>query len=167
MQAALPRNAIVAADMTMPAYFGSQMYQAFEPRSWLGPHGFGALGYALPAGIGAKIGAPDRPVAVLAGDYGFQYTMQELAVAVQYSLPMPIVIWNNEGLFAIEEEMVKRQISPIAVRCHNPDFCRLAEAMGASSACPQSYDELESAIEAALSRDRPTVIEVKSNAITH
>ena len=167
MRAALPRNAIVATDMTMPAYFGSQIYQAFESRSWLGPHGFGTLGYALPAGIGAKIGAPDRPVAVLVGDYGFQYTMQELAVAVQYSLPMPIVIWNNESLLAIEEEMVKRQISPIAVRCHNPDFCRLAEAMGASSACPQSYDELEKAIEAALGHDRPTVIEVKSNAIAN
>ena len=86
---------------------------------------------------------------------------------MQYSLPMPIIIWNNESLLAIEEEMVKRQISPIAVRCHNPDFCRLAEAMGASSARPQTFDELEIAIKAALGHDRPTVIEVKSNAIAN
>ncbi len=161
----LPKNAILATDMTMPAYFGSQVFDCYQPRTWLHPNGFGTLGYALPAGIGAKFGSPSRPVAVLAGDYGFQYTMQELSVAVQQKLPIPIVLWNNNSLYAIEDSMIQREIPPVAVHCDNPDFCGLANAMHAYAARPKSYSELIAELQQALTRDGPTLIEVDTNEI--
>ncbi len=160
-----PRNAILASDMTMPAYLGSQVYKTYEPRSWLHPNGFGTLGYALPAAIGAKFGAPERPVAALAGDYGFQFTMQELAVAVQHALPIPVIIWNNDSLYAIKDEMVRRQITPTSVTCLNPDFCMLAEAMGAKSARPETYESLEAAITLAFAENVPTLIEARADVL--
>ena len=132
---------------------------------FLHPIGFGTLGYAVPAAIGAKFGAPERPVLALAGDYGFQFTMQELAVAVEYALPIPIIIWNNEGLYAIRDEMISRQIAPTSVDCRNPDFCMLAAAMGAKSARPDTYNGLEEAIAQSFKENVPTIIEARAEVL--
>lgn len=164
-ETAMPKNTILVSDMTMPAYRGSQIHNVEAPRSWLHPNGFGTLGYGLPAAIGAKLGAPERPVAVLAGDYGFQFTMQELAVAVQCKLAIPVIVWNNESLFAIKGEMVSRQIAPISITCRNPDFCMLAAAMGAKSARPGTYIELEKSIVQAFTENGPTLIEARADVL--
>ena len=68
------------------------------PFYWLHPNGYGTLGYALPAAIGAKLGAPARPVVALVGDAGLLFTVQELATAVDEGLCLPILLWNNDGL---------------------------------------------------------------------
>jgi len=69
--------------MTQFAYVGKETYGLDAPGQWHHPYGFGTLGYALPAAIGAKIGLGEAPVMAIAGDYGFHYTMQELGVAVE------------------------------------------------------------------------------------
>ncbi|MFW5842697.1 MAG: thiamine pyrophosphate-binding protein, partial [Spirochaetota bacterium] len=80
---ALPEEGLLSIDMTTIAYVALSEFPCYRPRSFLHPVGFGTLGYALPAGIGAKIADPARPVAVVTGDGGFQFTMQELGVAAQ------------------------------------------------------------------------------------
>ena len=74
VSAELPDNAFVSSDMTQLAYTGNYAFSSHAPRSWLHPTGYGTLGYGLPAGIGAKFGAPNRPGLVLVGDGGFLYT---------------------------------------------------------------------------------------------
>ena len=94
------------------------------------------------------------------GDYGFHYTMQELGVAVELGLPLPIILWDNGKLGAIEASMVGAQIAPNAVIARNPDFCRLAEAFGARAEAPGTFAELQSAVRAAFAADGPTLIHV-------
>ena len=72
-----------------------------QPRTWLHPVGFGTLGFALPAGIGAKVRrGRKRPLQCSIGDYGLQYTINELGTAVEHKLPIIILLWNNESLGA-------------------------------------------------------------------
>ena len=79
---------IIASDMTQIAYAANEIFPVDQPRTWLHPVGFGTLGFALPAGIGAKFGRPETPVAVMIGDYGLQYTINELGTAAEHKLPV-------------------------------------------------------------------------------
>ena len=94
----MPADTIIAADMTEMAYLANEVFPVSQPRSWLHPMGFGTLGYALPAGIGAKLACGERPVAVMIGDYGLQYTLAEIGTARELELPIPVLVWNNEKL---------------------------------------------------------------------
>jgi 5-guanidino-2-oxopentanoate decarboxylase len=80
----LPRNAIVCSDMTQIAYVANEQFPVYEPHTWIHPVGFGTLGFGLPAGIGAQFGMGKTPVAILHGDYGIQYTINELGTAVEH-----------------------------------------------------------------------------------
>ncbi|HKK64892.1 MAG TPA: thiamine pyrophosphate-binding protein, partial [Clostridia bacterium] len=83
LRSALPTEGVCVTDMTTPAYAALSEWTVEHAGKFLHPVGFGALGYALPAGIGIKAGHPELPVVVLAGDGGFQFTLQELAVATE------------------------------------------------------------------------------------
>ena len=93
-----------------------------KPNHWHHPYGFGTLGYALPAAIGGCIARPNMPTLAIAGDYGFQYTIQELGTAVELQLNLPILIWDNHKLKAIEDSMIAAQISPNSVQALNLIF---------------------------------------------
>jgi 5-guanidino-2-oxopentanoate decarboxylase len=156
----LPHDAIIASDMTQIAYAANEIFPVEHPRTWLHPVGFGTLGFALPASIGAKVGKENRPVACLIGDYGLQYTINELGTAVEHKLPIPILLWNNNALGQIRDNMVEAGIQPNAVTLRNPDFQMLAKAYGARAAKPASLAELATAITTALKADGPTLIEM-------
>ena len=94
------------------------------------------------------------------GDYGFQYTVQELATAVELGLPLPIFLWDNGKLGEIEASMVRAQIAPNAVIQRNPDFLKLAEAYGAHATQPATLKEMQNAVCAAFGADAPTLIRV-------
>ena len=157
---ALPRGTIICSDMTQIAYLANEVFPVYEPHTWIHPVGFGTLGFALPAGIGAKIGRPETPVAVMIGDYGLQYTLNEIGTAVEHKLPVVILCWNNERLGAIYDNMVVHGIQPNAVTLKNPDFQMLAKAYGCAAEKPSSLKALAIAIKAALKADCPTLIEM-------
>lgn len=163
---ALPRQTIICTDMTQIAYVANEVFPVYEPHTWFHPVGFGTLGFGLPAGIGAKFGRPEAPVAVLVGDYGLQYTLNELGTAAEHKLSIIILVWNNESLGAIHDNMVNFGIQPNAVNLRNPDFQMLARAYGCRAEKPGSLKALSKAIEAALNADGPTVIEM-SPAMVH
>ena len=112
------------------------------------------------SGIGGAMARRGKPTAVIAGDYGFHYTMQELGVAVELGLPLPIILWDNGKLKAIEDSMVRSQIAPNAVIARNPDFCKLAEAFGARSAEPGNLDEMQAAVRKAFTANGQTLIRI-------
>ena len=162
LRAALPPETMVFSDMTQFAYAALEVWEAPRPNLWHHPSGFGTLGYALPAAIGGKIARPDAPVIAVAGDYGFQYTLPELAVAVELGLTLPIFLWDNGKLGEIEDGMVRAQIAPTAVVQRNPDFGLLARAYGAAAAQPRTLAEMHDALRAALAHPGPTLIRVDS-----
>ncbi len=158
MKQALPADTSYFSDMTQIAYVAKEVVEMDRPGHWHHPFGFGTLGYALPAAIGGKIGVGNRPVVAIMGDYGFHYTMQELGVAVELGLSLPIILWDNGKLKEIEDSMVRSQIAPNAVIAQNPDFCALARAFGAGAVEPATIAEFQQALKDALTADGPTMI---------
>jgi 5-guanidino-2-oxopentanoate decarboxylase len=159
IRAAIPDDAAVFSDMTQVAYLGNYSFTAERPGTWFHPSGYGTLGYALPAAIGALIAEPGRPALALAGDFGFQFTSQELATAVELRLRLPVIIWNNSALGQIRDDMVAAGIPPTGVIGHNPDFPALARAYGAHAERARGPQQLTEAIRSALLRPGPTVLE--------
>jgi len=164
LRAALPEDGIVASDMTQIAYTGNCYFPCRRPRTWFHPQGFGTLGYALPAAIGAKLATPDRAVVALAGDAGLLFTVQELATAAELRMPLAVLLWNNDALGQIAGDMVGRGIPEIAVKPRNPDFQALARAFHCYARQPKSLTELTQSLKDAFAADGPTVIEVRQDA---
>ena len=157
---ALPEETVIASDMTQIAYAANEVFPVLCPRTWLHPVGFGTLGFGLPAGIGAKFGVGKKPVAIMIGDYGLQFTINELGTAAEHKLPVVILMWNNNALGQIRDDMVSKGIQPNAVTLKNPDFQMLAKAYGCHAEKPNSLKALAIAIKAALAADGPTFIEM-------
>ncbi|MFQ5984482.1 MAG: 5-guanidino-2-oxopentanoate decarboxylase, partial [Alphaproteobacteria bacterium] len=160
LRAALPEDGFVAVDMTQITYTACLYFPCRKPRRWLCPTGYGTLGYALPAATGAKLAAPERPGALLVGDCGLLFTVQELATAAELKLPLAIVLWNNDGLGQIRDDMRARQFPEIGVNPVNPDFLALALAFGCHATRPDSLNAFTEAVAGAFEADRPTLIEV-------
>lgn len=163
LQAVIPDGTLIYSDMTQFAYVAKEVWDISTPGSWHHPYGFGTLGYALPAAIGGAMARPGQPVVAIAGDYGFQYTLQELGTAVELNLPLVILLWDNGKLKEIEDAMVESQIAPNAVVAQNPDFVALARAYGARAAEPQTLSELQKAVTAAQAADGPTLIRMTAD----
>ncbi len=166
VQQVLPSNAFVATDMTQLAYTGNFTFNVNQPRSWFHPAGYGTLGYALPAAIGAKCAAADRPGLVIAGDGGILYTIQELATAVEeIRSPLVVLLWNNDSLGQIRDDMINQGIEPIGVTPKNPDYVMLAQSFDCKTYKPASIAMLVSDLEAAFAYNGVTLIQV-NQAIT-
>lgn len=155
---AVPSDTMIYSDMTQFAYVAKEVWDMDRPGHWHHPYGFGTLGYATPAAIGGAVARPGKPTMAIIGDYGFHYTMQELGVAVELNLPLPIILWDNGKLKEIEDSMVRAQIAPNAVIARNPDFVKLAEAFGARGVAPKTIADMQAAVKEAFSADGPTLI---------
>jgi thiamine pyrophosphate-dependent acetolactate synthase large subunit-like protein len=161
---AVPENGTFVTDMTQIAYTGNYHFPMSQPRRWFHPTGFGTLGYAMPAAIGAKLATPDRPTVAIAGDAGFLFTVQELATAVELNMPLAILLWNNDALGQIADDMVRLGIPEIGVKPRNPDYLAMARAFGANAVRAESTTALGEALQAAFKAGGPTLIEVRQDA---
>ncbi|MCF6443795.1 thiamine pyrophosphate-binding protein [Nereida sp. MMG025] len=160
LRAAVPKDTMIYSDMTQFAYVAKEVWDMEQSGHWHHPTGFGTLGYATPAAIGGSVARGGKPTLTIIGDYGFQYTVQELGTAVELGLNLPIILWDNDKLQEIEDSMTRAQIAPHAVQAHNPDFCKLAQAYGANAAKPTSLLALVDAVQTAFEADKPTLIHV-------
>ncbi|MBY5925018.1 MULTISPECIES: 5-guanidino-2-oxopentanoate decarboxylase [unclassified Halomonas] len=161
VQRTLP-GAIVVGDSTQPVYSGNFLYEAESPRSWFNSStGYGTLGYGLPAAIGAKLAAPNRPVVSLIGDGGIQFTLPELASAVETKTPIVILLWNNQGYGEIKRYMQEREIPTIGVDIYTPDLVAIARGYGCEAHTATGLDHLERLLQQAKEADGPWLIEVR------
>jgi acetolactate synthase-1/2/3 large subunit/5-guanidino-2-oxopentanoate decarboxylase len=165
LQEAMPEEAMIYSDMTQFAYLAKEIWDMPHPGHWHHPFGFGTLGYALPAAIGGSIARLGLPTVAIAGDYGFQYTMPELGCAVELGLSLPILLWDNQKLKAIEDSMAAAQIAPNAVQALNPDFGALAKAYGALARQPASLSVLQDDLREAFLAKVPTLIYMSSDLL--
>jgi len=154
-------GAILVGDSAQPVYAGCIYYPSAAPRSWFcSATGYGTLGYALPASIGAQLAAADRPVVCLIGDGGLQFTIQELASAREIEAPVIILLWNNNGYGEIKTYMISRQIHPIGVDIFTPDFQMLAKGFGCEAVKLKKPSELPGLLRKAAKRKTATIIEI-------
>ena len=164
MREALDDDAVVSAEECQLGYTACQYFRCRRPRTWIYPSGYGTLGPALPAAVGAKVGLPNRQVACISGDGSFLYTVGELAAAAELGGSLPIVIWNNRGYEEIARDMDRKGIERVGVSPEPPDFVQLAKGFRCHGERPGSLDEFRKAFEAALSAPKPTLIEMVADA---
>jgi acetolactate synthase-1/2/3 large subunit len=159
LRAALPDDAIVVNDQTGLTYWLEWRFPVYAPRTFLYPTGSAALGYAVPAAIGAKVARPERAVIAIAGDGGFMYSVNELATAMKYRLPVVFLVLNDGRFGAIKwlQELIFQRWGEADLV--NPDFVALAHAFGARGERVDAVS-LAPAIARALAADLPTVIEL-------
>ncbi|SEI13463.1 5-guanidino-2-oxopentanoate decarboxylase [Pseudomonas asplenii] len=162
-------DAVLVGDSTQPVYTGNLTLNPQHARRWFNSStGYGTLGYALPAAIGAWLGRSAKrdergAVVCLIGDGGLQFTLPELASAVEASTPVIVLLWNNRGYEEIKRYMVNRAITPVGVDIHTPDFVAVARGMGCAAESASGEDSLRSALRAAAARPGPTLIEVEQD----
>lgn len=127
---ALP-DALWVGDSTRLVYAGNMGFAARRPRSWFNASvGFGALGYGMPAAIGAALADPTRQVICLAGDGGFQFTLGEMGTAMEVGAQLVVLLLNNSGYGEIKSAMLAASVEPVGVDLHTPDFVALAHSYG-------------------------------------
>lgn len=154
----LPPDRIVAGDSTQPVYAANHLLPMAAPRSWLMPIGYGCLGCALPMALGAKLAAPQRPVLALAGDGGFQFTIQELATARDLGLPVVALVYDNRGYGEIRDAMDHAGVRHLGTDAATHDLLQIAAGFGVAAVRSGSLPELEQQLGDAMGGDRPMVI---------
>ena len=162
----LPEDCTVVSDMTQLAYTAIDFIALEKPNSWFHPTGYGTLGYALPAAMGVAIANPEQPVLAIVGDAGIQYTLAELTLAAELKLNLTVLLWNNDALLQISDDMDNANISRFAVTQKNPDFIKLARACNWQAVEVNDLEILSSQVESGLKKTgSPLLIQLNENEI--
>ena len=154
-------DAILVTDVGQQQMIAARYFKFSQTRSCVTSGGLGTMGFALPASVGAKIGQPDRVVFAVAGDGGFQMTIQELGTISQYEIDIKIIVLNNNFLGMVrqwQQMFFEKRYSFTELK--NPDFVGIAKAYGLASQKVTSRDQLEGAIQEMLDHKGPYVLEV-------
>ena len=153
-------KAIVTTEVGQNQMWAAQYYHFDEPNHFISSGGLGCMGFGFPAAIGAQFACPDATVVDIAGDGSIQMNIQEMATAVQYGLPVKIVILDNQYL-----GMVRQWQELYYDRCYActgmevaPDFVKLADAYGAVGLRTSKPDEVEAILKEGLSIPRPVIM---------
>ncbi len=163
VRAVSPRDTIFSLDPTIAASRASRCLPIYGPRTFMHPHGWAGLGFAFPAGLGAKAGKPDTPVICVTGDGGFQYNFQELATAAQYGIH-PVVLMFNDSAWGVLKNYQNTRFGAgrnFATELVNPDFVKLFESYGFEGTKVSTVDKLSRGLENAISSGRTHLVEVQ------
>ncbi|HEX6715653.1 MAG TPA: biosynthetic-type acetolactate synthase large subunit [Pyrinomonadaceae bacterium] len=155
-------EAIITTDVGQHQMWVAQFYPFTKARQLITSGGLGTMGFGLPAAIGAQLARPDQLVVAVVGDGGFQMTNQELATAVQYDLPVKVLVMNNGYLGMVrqwQEMFYDRTYSEVDISVA-PDFVKLAEAYGAAGFRAERPSELRDVLEAALNHKGVAVMDI-------
>jgi acetolactate synthase-1/2/3 large subunit len=156
-------EAIICTEVGQHQMWAAQHYLCRHPRQFISSGGLGTMGFGFPAAIGAQVAKPGQLVIDIAGDGSFQMTLQELATAVQYGLPVKVCIMNNQWLGMVrqwQELFWNSRYSQTCMECQ-PDFVKLAEAYGAEGHRVSRPEDLEEVLRVAFASPGPAVIDIR------
>ncbi|TGE38790.1 biosynthetic-type acetolactate synthase large subunit [Desulfosporosinus fructosivorans] len=153
-------NAIVTTDVGQHQMWAAQYYPIAHPRNYATSCGLGAMGYGLPAAVGAQIARPDDLVVLITGDGSLQMSIQELGTIAQNKLPIKIILLNNGVLGMVrqwQKTFYEERFSSIQLD-GNPDFVKVAEAYGMLGINVDSPDQVKNAISQAIHHPGPVLV---------
>lgn len=153
-------NAIFTVDTGMTCVWGARYLQATGRRKMLGSFNHGSMANALPQAIGSALAFPGRQVFALCGDGGLSMTLGDLATVVQYKLPIKVVVFNNHSLGMVKLEMAVAGLADWQTDMYNPDFARIAQAMGMPGYNINKPEEVPNALKVALATEGPVLLNV-------
>jgi acetolactate synthase-1/2/3 large subunit len=154
-------NAIITTEVGQNQMWAAQYYHFDRPNCFITSGGLGCMGFGLPAAIGAQVACPDKLVVDIAGDGSIQMNIQEMATAVQYNLPIKVVILNNQYLGMVRQwqELFYDKCYACTGMEHAPDFQKLAEAYGAVGLRANHPDDVEPVLKEGLSTPKTVIME--------
>lgn len=142
LRQALPRETIVVTDSGLHQVLVRRHYRVLATRGLMVPSDYQSMGFGIPAAIGAKLAAPDRPVVAIVGDGGFAMSGMELLTAVRERVPLTVIVFNDGYLNLIRMQQFGASGRSNAVRLANPDFELMAIAVGAEYRLFEGADSL-------------------------
>ena len=160
LRSVLPAESLLFNDPTTIAFWARSHWKTDRPRTWFVPSGFGTLGFALPASIGARLARPDTPSVAIIGDAGIMFTIQDLMTAVQENVPAIVLVFNDEG-YGVErrhQDHLYGRRSGVDLR--PPNFVALAQAFGARGIRVDDLSRVGETLASVLDADGPTLIEI-------
>lgn len=156
----LPENALLTNDAGNFAGWLHAFYPFTETHTYVGPTS-GAMGYGMPAALGAKLAFPEKPVVALSGDGGFMMTVQELETAVRNAIPVICLVFNNESYGTIRMHQEKNYPARvIGTDLGAVSYADLAESVGAAGSRVHDLEAFKASFEEAMHNARPSVIEI-------
>jgi len=157
---AMPRDAILSVDVHATGYAIHGHFPTYLPGKFLYPGIYIAMGYGLPAAIGAKMANPESKVVSISGDSGFMMTSMELSTVVQNQLPIVIIVCNDNTLTSIRWSQVHRFGKTFSVDVKNPDFVKLAAAYSMEGVCIDKRENFYPELGKALEYNKPYLMEL-------
>lgn len=153
-------DTIIVTGVGQAQMWAAQYFFYDKPNSFVSSGGLGTMGYELPGAIGAKVGCPHETVWCIAGDGGFQMTVQELATIVQEDLDINIAVFNNGWLGMVRQwqELIYNK-RYFGTKLYNPDFVKIAEAYGMKGVRVSKKIDVRPAIHKAMEHKGPFLIE--------
>jgi len=154
-------EAIITTEVGQNQMWAAQYYHFTEPGRFISSGGLGTMGFGLPAAVGAQVAAPDKLVVDIAGDGSIQMNIQEMATAVQYNLPIKIVILNNGFLGMVRQwqQLFYDKCYSSTKFVHTPDFVKLAEAYGAVGLRASTPDEVEKVLREGIACNKAVIMD--------
>jgi len=153
-------DAVFSCDVGTPTIWAARYLTMNGKRRLLGSFNHGSMANALPQAIGAQASHPGRQVITLSGDGGFSMLMGDLLSLRQLQLPVKIVVFKNNSLAFVELEMKAAGIVDFGTDLRNPDFAKMAEAVGMLGLTANASDEVAPMLARALKHDGPALVEV-------
>ncbi|TVP66004.1 MAG: acetolactate synthase large subunit [Leptolyngbya sp. LCM1.Bin17] len=150
---------IVISDVGAHKMWMARNYHCLRPNTCLISNGFAAMGIALPGALAAKLVHPSRKVVAVTGDGGFMMNCQELETALRVGTPFVTIIFNDGGYGLIEWKQINQYGESTYIHFSNPDFVKLAEAMGLKGYRIESTEDFIPTLKTALEDNVPAVID--------
>jgi len=157
------KDAIFTVDTGMCCVWAARYIEGTGERKMLGSFNHGSMANAMPQAIGAALACPDKQVIAFCGDGGISMMMGDLMTIVQYNLPVKIVLFNNRSLGMVKLEMEVAGIPDVETDMLNPDFEKLAQAMGMFGITISDPSDVKSTLEKVFLQDGPALITIQTD----